>query len=577
MKYTYLLGNYECGLENIKNSYNNTDCEVMRVTEEDFYTPEKGYGFITETSRKKYKTLQYSELNSGFNPVYWLQHSQTLVLQECTQGIQWNDNKSLGIINNTSEYYFPILFKATVNARGNYKIKITIHNLNEDTSEFMIFVGRRHLTYKGFIHGKKSYTGEFVVNVSDIIPRTTTKRMMDLTIDVAIVGQNKCLSKIEIEPAVCPTLYVLGDSTVADQGAEYPYAPENSYAGWGQMLSAYLSDKIAISNHAHSGLTIESLRSEGHLAIVYDSIRPGDYCIIQFGHNDQKLMHLKAEDGYRQLMEDLIDELKAKGAKPMLVTPMARNSWKGNDGTYNDLLFCYAQECKRIGKKKQIPVIDLHKRSTGFVIEKGLRDSSSFFYPKDFTHTNDVGAYHMAGYVACEMLEKAEKQIAGMISSTGIGKWEPRPVIKQLEIPTKLGGRINPIEDSEWFQTLERGEDDCKRMECLDFLIQAGRFFPTNVYNDHFKDVMGHEWYAGIIECACQNGIIEDDMVKNGCIRPQELVTMREAIAFARNAYRSRKGKEIDFIESEFISEEEHELLTVSRNRIARLCKDMKL
>nr|WP_304954957.1 hypothetical protein [uncultured Acetatifactor sp.] len=84
---------------------------------------------------------------------------------------------------------------------------------------------------------------------------------------------------------------------MTDQSAEYPYAPGTNYSGWGQMISAYLNQRIAVSNHAHSGLTTASFREEGHYGILEQYIRPGDYMLIQFAHNDQKLDELKAQEG----------------------------------------------------------------------------------------------------------------------------------------------------------------------------------------------------------------------------------------------------------------------------------------
>lgn len=189
------------------------------------------------------------------------------------------------------------------------------------------------------------------MNVCPIIPRTYTTPMEDLTLDVTVLGAGLHLTEIEVEACECRTLYIAGDSTVADQSADYPYLPGNSYSGWGQMIQAYLNPKMAVSNHSHSGLTTESFRSEGHYQILYDRIRKNDICLFQFGHNDQKLMHLMAEDGYRSNLIQYIQEIRSKGAVPVLVTPLARNSWKGKDNSYNDLLAPYANACIDIGKE----------------------------------------------------------------------------------------------------------------------------------------------------------------------------------------------------------------------------------
>ncbi|MCD8023591.1 MAG: GDSL-type esterase/lipase family protein [Lachnospiraceae bacterium] len=171
------------------------------------------------------------------------------------------------------------------------------------------------------------------------------------------------------------------------------------------MFSAYLSDTVAVSNHAHSGLTTESFREEGHRAIVEKYMREGDYCLFQFGHNDQKLANLKVQGGYRENLERYISECREKGVHPILVTPLARNSRKGGDGSYNDLLEEYAGVCKEIGGRLEVPVLDLHERSKEWITQNGREAVRLYFYPDDYTHTNDYGAYRMAGYVAEELAE----------------------------------------------------------------------------------------------------------------------------------------------------------------------------
>ena len=72
-------------------------------------------------------------------------------------------------------------------------------------------------------------------------------------------------------------------------------------------------------------------------------------------------------------------------------------------------------------------------------------------------------------------------------------------------------------------------------------IIKTVRFFPTNVYNDMFVDVVGHEWYAGTVECAYQNGMIDSHLVENKHFYPEKPVILEEFLVFAMNGYQSRK------------------------------------
>lgn len=105
---------------------------------------------------------------------------------------------------------------------------------------------------------------------------------------------------------------------MADYGAEYPYHPAACYGGWGQALDLYLDGSVAVCNHAHNGRSTETFRNEGHFDLIQKQLRPGDFVVIQFGHNDQKHPHLQAYNGYPENLRRFIAEIRAKKPCPFL-------------------------------------------------------------------------------------------------------------------------------------------------------------------------------------------------------------------------------------------------------------------
>ncbi len=90
------------------------------------------------------------------------------------------------------------------------------------------------------------------------------------------------LQSLKIEAAEdVPTIYLLGDSTMCDQ-------PSEPYASWGQMLTRFFSDRVAIANHGESGESYSASLGRGRIDKVADLMRPGDYLFLQFAHNDMK-------------------------------------------------------------------------------------------------------------------------------------------------------------------------------------------------------------------------------------------------------------------------------------------------
>ena len=529
---------------------------------------EPDYGFLTERNRNQHKKLQIPEINSGLDTVYWYRGAEITELVADQSGCR---------VNWQGEGEVPLTFIWDVPKEGNYQVRIVLHAA--DGADVLLFLGRRRLAWRGFLSkeadkgsmhflGEGKWEGVFVTNICPIIPRTFTDPMEDLTLDVTLCGRGVSLLEVEVTEWAGRTVYIAGDSTVTDQSADYPYLPGRSYCGWGQMLSAFLGRQMAVSNHAHSGLTTESFRSEGHYQILLERITEGDICLLQFAHNDQKLMHLMAEGGYRRNLIRYIEELREKGAIPVLVTPLARNSWRG-DGDYNDLLEPYEAACMRIAEEYQVPVLPLHQKSMELIKACGRDRAMRYFYPSDYTHSNDYGAYLFAGYVY-------EALCACDIAETGgaTGRWEPPEEIPQLTIPKEYQDMENP-EAEHLFEELERPDDELTRVEALEFVIATMHFFPTNVYNDMFEDVIGHETYAGAVECAWQNGLIPEDMIEGHKFFPQQKITGEEFLKILRNGYMSRRTwtKEHETAVMEGISPEGY----IKRHEAANMCRRSSL
>ena len=539
----------------------NTEPLCIRVGSGDLYRADTGYGFVTERNRREDERLRYPELNAAFDTLYWYRNEDMTRIGEDASGCYVDSDGILAEyagkmgqeeaerVNAGEKRRIPLCFKCRVPQQGNYLV--TVHaDAGEAMGKTLVFEGRRKLVFAGEVPAGEELHLTFRVNVCDIIPRGQTEVFEDRTVDITVVADRPRVTGISVQETECPTLYIAGDSTVTDQSAEYPYAAGTSYAGWGQMLPAYLHGTIAVSNHSHSGLTTDSFRSEGHYAIVEREGRPGDFILFQFGHNDQKLAELKAGEGYRDNLCRYIRESREKGMYPLLVTPLARNSWKGNGGCYNDLLEEYAKVCMEVGEETDTPVLDLHGYSMEWIKELGLEAVKPYFYPGDFTHTNDYGAYRMAGMVVHGMrkvLLRTDRtggwrmlaELAAKAQDMPV--WEPECDIVLPVKPECFGDVENPDGEEDPFAGFDRLSEPASRADALAMIIQALHYFPVNVYNDMFRDVVGHEWYAGTVECAWQNGMIAGGLVEDGCFYPERAVSLEEFLVLAVGAYQGRR------------------------------------
>jgi len=368
-------------------------CENLPV-----YRP-GGFGFVTQAEVLRYPALQIPELSSGFvNP--WWRADTTLTQLSCTErGVAAEP-----ILENSRA--FPLRFRVDTGA-GIFRVNLRLF-AESDCTETLIFVSRRRLVRRCSMEAGETVIVEALCDVSPIYPAgesgmtdTSPGCMADESVDVSIVamGGTVRLAFCRIEPAHTARMFLMGDSTVTDQPADIPYAPGCTYCGWGQMLPVFLGTEYCVSNHAHSGLTTESFRAEGHYRNLCALIRPGDVVLMQFGHNDQKWKHLSADTGYYENLIRYIQELKALDAYPVLVTPLARNTWK-TDTEYNDLLSAHAEAVQKAASKSGVPVVDLHGKMMAQIKHSGMQVARQWFHAFDYTHTNDFGAYLAAGFVA---------------------------------------------------------------------------------------------------------------------------------------------------------------------------------
>lgn len=546
----------------------------IRVTNDVMYSSEIGYGFVTEKVKEEDESLQIPELGSAFSLDESLEDQAITNILMVDRGGEDTLTRSFCYSDKND---VPLSFRIKVPHSGNYNVKLIMGDKNEATT-VTVFSERRRCV----LRNAKAKAGEFVehtftANVCDIVPRGKNEVYHDDGLDITIIGDKACINAMVVEEEVnTPTIYIAGDSTVTDQSAQYPYNPGKSYCGWAQVFPLFFKEGISVSNHAHSGLSNKSFKNGGHWAVIEKNIKPNDIFFIQFGHNDQKDKSLDAYGGYADYIRWYIDEVRKKGAFPVVVTPVSRTIWNGPDGAFNDLLRDYAKACIQVAEEKGVPLVDLHGKSVEFVIKYGPKDSTKFFYPKDWTHHNDFGAFEMAKLVVQAIREININPLVKYLRN--IPEEEP-----SLEEISKW---LDPVEDiqkeqNEWaknnawvknftvpkFVDIENSfaktaieelakigvikaasedkflpENSLTKYEFLDMLLRVLNYKPGNVFNDMYEDVLGHEWFAGIIQTAYDNEIIDPAITANKSFRPEEPMNKEEMLSMMVRGYKNKKN-----------------------------------
>lgn len=289
---------------------------------------------------------------------------------------------------------------------GNYEVTLEI-TAQLDAVYTVYCQNRRFVAVDREISAGETQKLTFVVNVCDYIRRDAAYTVDSIQIYIV------CDRELSVVPAYVPvnvpTLYIIGDSTVTDQPAEYPYDPERTYCGWGQVLPMFLDNQIAVSNHSESGATTKEVFGL-HFETLRRKLRPNDYLMIEFGHNDQKDPELDAFGGYERYLRWFVDHARGRAVRTILNAPINRIIFDDN-GKILNLLGEYRDAVKYVSEWGHVPFIDLWTATTDFFEHLGLYTAKKYFRhdgeSQDYTHTNDLGGTIVAKLWA-SMAAKAE-------------------------------------------------------------------------------------------------------------------------------------------------------------------------
>lgn len=215
-----------------------------------------------------------------------------------------------------------------------------------------------------------------------------------------------------------PVVFITGDSTVKNNDKD-----KDGMWGWGsQAYTVFDQKKITCVNSAKAGRSTRTFLNEGRWDKVYNSLQPGDYVLIQFGHNDigaidnQKMRGVIAcaEDtnhvykmensgqyevvySFGWYLKKFIQDVREKGATPILLSLTPRNEWPG--GKIERRNDTYGKWYRQVAEETGVEFVDVHNITADFLDKKGQKKAAAY-YNHDHTHTSLKGAQLNAQSVA---------------------------------------------------------------------------------------------------------------------------------------------------------------------------------
>ena len=226
-----------------------------------------------------------------------------------------------------------------------------------------------------------------------------------------------------------PVVFFTGDSTVKNLDRD-----NQGMWGWAsQAQTVFDENKITLCNAARAGRSTRTFIKEGLWDEVYNSLQPGDYVTIQFGHNDicpitdakgrgvipgtQDTLHVfKMDNGQYEVvysfgwyLRKMIDDCREKGATPILVSLTPRNEWPGGKVERRD--DTYGRWYREVAEQTGVAFVDVHNISADFLdkrfavkqlpqdkekakakINELKKKAGDRYFKQDHTHTSKAGA-----------------------------------------------------------------------------------------------------------------------------------------------------------------------------------------
>jgi lysophospholipase L1-like esterase len=206
-----------------------------------------------------------------------------------------------------------------------------------------------------------------------------------------------------------PVLFTIGDSTVKNEDKD-----TTSMWGWGSVIGDLFVDSITTVNCAMAGRSARTFLNEGRWDKVYNALRPGDYVLIQFGHNDggdintgkargelkgsgaeSKVFKMESDGSYEVVytfgwyIRKFVMDVKEKGAIPIVLSHTPRNKWTNGRVERNNL--SYGLWSKEAAMESGAYFIDLNAISAD-KLEMAGEQRAGIYFKKDHTHTSLNGA-----------------------------------------------------------------------------------------------------------------------------------------------------------------------------------------
>lgn len=225
-----------------------------------------------------------------------------------------------------------------------------------------------------------------------------------------------------IQPPAKPTFFLIGDSTMKNGRDDGQGKGPDGQWGYGHYMADYFdTTKIKVENDALGGTSSRSFMNMGLWDKVLAKMKPGDFVLMQFGHNDggnfmfdstrarstlrgigdetkegyNPMKYMKKQETvhtYGWYMRKYINDAKAKGVTAIICSPIPRNDWKDGKSAGRNMTNDYGEWAKQVAQQTGAYFVDLNTMICDFYDKEGEAKVKATYFHEDHTHTIEAGA-----------------------------------------------------------------------------------------------------------------------------------------------------------------------------------------
>ncbi|SHN54928.1 Lysophospholipase L1 [Paenibacillus sp. ov031] len=208
------------------------------------------------------------------------------------------------------------------------------------------------------------------------------------------------IRKISNQTVTNRTIYIGGDSTVCNY---YPLS-SSIQGGWGQLFPSYVNTStFQVRNMASSGQFARGFRDDGQMEAILKYIKPGDYFILQLGINDTNAKNNTTEAEFKEIMRDMVRQVKNKGATVILSTPQGRATDFNSANVHTAENRWYNASTRALAQEEGVTLVELNKLSSAYFTSIGPAATLALYMTGDTLHPNRDGAAQLARIVAADL------------------------------------------------------------------------------------------------------------------------------------------------------------------------------